>query len=157
MGYSEKPIYKIQSLSRKPVRTIKCFNIISQYIATLYMYSTFWKKCQEVMSYYARQQHLKIIMQGISQSNEFSCKHFIWIKLTRLFSSRKVLIFADSVSSPDFKFYSRSTRESVKFGGKNRAWTALSSLASNRPPASSVLPRPMFPSLLFTDSQAHRL
>ncbi|MDE7221048.1 MAG: hypothetical protein K2O45_15755 [Oscillospiraceae bacterium] len=53
--------------------------------------------------------------------------------------------------------YSQHTRKSVKFGGKNVAWTALSSLTGVSPPASSALPHRIFPRLLFTDSQVYRL
>ena len=53
--------------------------------------------------------------------------------------------------------YSRCSGKSAKFGGENRAWTSLSSLAGDSPPASSASPRPVFPRLLFTDSQPHRL
>ena len=37
------------------------------------------------------------------------------------------------------------------------AGSTLSSLAGDSPPASSASPRPVFPRLLFTDSQPHRL
>ena len=59
-------------------------------------------------------------------------------------------------TTPEDK-YSQHTRKLVKFGGKNVAWTALSSLTGVSPPASSALPHRIFPRLLFTDSQVCRL
>ena len=40
---------------------------------------------------------------------------------------------------------------------QSMAWSSLSSLVGVSPPASSALPRHVFPRLLFTDSQPHRL